>query len=212
MSKLLASMRAMDDQRFVWRVRAATLNVALDRYAIAAPEPEYSFAAAVIDNPTTIDNLIPSLVSLVPGISALITVDEYNGVNTEAVPDALIEAGVRAWFSVAAKRYQEKVSGVLNPIRTIPDASPPSAPTNLTATPGATTMDLSWTAATDDLGVTTYRVSADNGETWLTTAVSGTFYQATGLTPATSYTFAVSARDSAGNWSTNATITESTTE
>lgn len=224
-SKLLASMRALDDQRFLWRVRGAALNVALERYSVAAPEPEYSFAAAIIDNPSAIDNLIPSLVSLVPGIASMITVDAMNGVNTEAVPDELIEAGVRAWFAVAAKRDKERRTGVLNPINTVPstnqpttgtepapDTAPPTAPTSLTGTAGATTVDLSWEAATDDTGVASYRVSSDNGATWVTNSITETTYQVTGLTPGTSYTFAVAAGDAAGNWSPNAVLALSTTE
>ena len=39
------------------------------------------------------------------------------------------------------------------------DATPPTAPTALTATGVSTTqVDLSWTASTDDVGVTGYRV------------------------------------------------------
>lgn len=91
------------------------------------------------------------------------------------------------------------------------DTTAPAAPTNLAGTAGATTMDLSWTASTDAVGVTGYRVSKDNGATWITSTVTGTTYQVTGLTASTSYTFAVAARDAAGNWSTNATLVKSTT-
>jgi chitodextrinase len=91
------------------------------------------------------------------------------------------------------------------------DVTAPSAPTNLAGTAGETTMDLSWTASTDDVGVTGYRVSSDNGATWITSTVTGTTYQVTGLTAGTSYTFAVAAGDAAGNWSTNATLIASTT-
>lgn len=90
------------------------------------------------------------------------------------------------------------------------DTTAPTAPTNLAGTAGTTTMDLSWTASTDAVGVTGYRVSKDNGATWITSAVTGTTYQVTGLTASTSYTFAVAARDADGNWSTNATLTKST--
>src|SRR5467141_311440 len=40
-----------------------------------------------------------------------------------------------------------------------PDTTPPTAPTNLTATAAsATQINLSWTASTDNVGVTGYRV------------------------------------------------------
>ena len=41
----------------------------------------------------------------------------------------------------------------------VPDTSPPSAPTGVTATAvSATRIDLGWTASTDDVGVAGYRV------------------------------------------------------
>jgi hypothetical protein len=62
----------------------------------------------------------------------------------------------------------------------------------------ATTVTLSWTAATDNVGVTGYQILR-NG-TAVATA-SGTPYTVTGLTSATAYTFTVVARDAAGNTS-----------
>ena len=58
------------------------------------------------------------------------------------------------------------------------------------------TVDFSWNASSDNVGVTGYDVY--QGTTSLGT-VSGTTYQASGLTASTSYTFSVRARDAAGN-------------
>ncbi|KDN22010.1 glycoside hydrolase family 9 protein [Amycolatopsis rifamycinica] len=77
------------------------------------------------------------------------------------------------------------------------DTTPPSAPTGLTATPGSTAVGLTWTAATDDVGVAGYDVVDAAGATIGST--TSTSYQVTGLTPATTYTFSVRARDAAGN-------------
>ncbi|HET6706910.1 glycoside hydrolase family 9 protein [Amycolatopsis sp.] len=79
------------------------------------------------------------------------------------------------------------------------DTTPPSAPTGVTATPGSTSVSLTWTAATDDVGVAGYDVLNAAGATIGSTTSTG--YQVTGLTPATAYTFSVRARDAAGNLS-----------
>ncbi|WP_199041829.1 cellulose binding domain-containing protein [Glycomyces salinus] len=77
------------------------------------------------------------------------------------------------------------------------DTEPPTAPTGLTVT--ATTsgsVSLSWDASSDDTGVTGYDVHRD-GTAVLD--VSGTSATVTGLEPATTYEFTVTARDAAGN-------------
>jgi len=79
------------------------------------------------------------------------------------------------------------------------DTTAPSTPTNLTASGTTqTSTNLSWTASTDNVGVTGYNVY--RGTTLLTT-VTGTTYTATGLTASTAYAFTVRARDAAGNLS-----------
>ncbi|NNF31566.1 MAG: DUF1028 domain-containing protein, partial [Flavobacteriaceae bacterium] len=78
-----------------------------------------------------------------------------------------------------------------------PDVTPPTAPGNLTAANTTqTTTDLSWDPSTDNIGVTGYDIL--EGTTVIGT-VSGTTFNVTGLTPATSYTFTVIAKDAAGN-------------
>src|SRR5207245_2686833 len=96
------------------------------------------------------------------------------------------------------------------------DTTPPSAPANLTATAAsATRINLTWTASTDDVGVTGYRVERCTGaecSTFTQVATpTGTSYSDTGLAPSTSYSYQVKAVDAAGNVSTaSATATAST--
>ncbi len=79
-----------------------------------------------------------------------------------------------------------------------PDNSSPSAPTSLTGTASSTTtVALSWNAATDNVGVTGYKVYQDNVE--IATNWAGTTYNVNGLSPAISYDFKVRASDAAGN-------------
>ncbi len=79
------------------------------------------------------------------------------------------------------------------------DTVAPSTPLNLVASGTTqTTTNLSWSASTDNVGVTGYNVY--QGVTLIGTSATTTF-AVTGLTPSTAYTFAVSARDAAGNQS-----------
>ena len=90
-----------------------------------------------------------------------------------------------------------------------PDNQPPTTPTNLVANnPTSSTVALSWTASTDNIGVAGYDVYA-NGV--LKTTVSGTSATVQGLASSTTYDFYVIAKDAAGNFSTQSnTATETT--
>jgi chitodextrinase len=80
---------------------------------------------------------------------------------------------------------------------TLADTTPPTAPTNLTATAVSTSqVNLSWTASTDNVGVAGYTVYR-NGVSVATVAT--TAYSDTGLQASTGYAYTVAAFDSAGN-------------
>jgi chitodextrinase len=85
-----------------------------------------------------------------------------------------------------------------------PDTQPPSAPGTLTASAvSATQVDLSWGPATDNVGVTLYRIERCEGAGCSTFAeiatTTETTYASTGLTPSTPYSYRVRAEDAAGN-------------
>ena len=89
------------------------------------------------------------------------------------------------------------------------DATAPSVPTNLQATVVSTSrIDLSWTASTDNVGVTGYKVYRDGS---LVTSPSGTTYSDTGLSAGTTYAYRVAAADAAGNVSAQCTAVNATT-
>ncbi|HEX8270932.1 MAG TPA: zinc-dependent metalloprotease family protein [Flavobacterium sp.] len=80
------------------------------------------------------------------------------------------------------------------------DVTVPSTPTNLAASGTTqTTTNLTWSASTDNVGVTGYDVY-QNGA--YRTTVSGISSAITGLTASTTYSFYVRAKDAAGNAST----------
>ena len=77
------------------------------------------------------------------------------------------------------------------------DTEAPSAPTNLSANNVTeTTVDLSWNASSDNVGVTGYDVYQGSS---LLGSATGTTAQITGLTANTSYSFYVEAKDAEGN-------------
>ncbi|WP_285632645.1 glycoside hydrolase family 9 protein [Lentzea sp. NBRC 102530] len=83
------------------------------------------------------------------------------------------------------------------------DSQPPSVPSGLTASDArATSVQLTWTASTDNVGVTAYEVLG-GGTVVGSSATTGLLL--TGLTPDTPYSFSVRARDAAGNVSASST-------
>lgn len=89
------------------------------------------------------------------------------------------------------------------------DTVAPSAPTSLAASGTTqTSTNLSWTASTDNVGVTGYDVY-QNGAFKANTA--STSYAVSGLTASTAYTFYVIARDAANNSSAQSNTVNVTT-
>ncbi|MCK8524124.1 endonuclease [Aquimarina sp. D1M17] len=90
------------------------------------------------------------------------------------------------------------------------DTTVPSIPTNLTASNITTTaVTLAWSASTDNVGVTGYDIYQNNT---LLTTVNSTGYAVSGLTPNTSYSYYVRAKDAAGNISNASVIINITTQ
>lgn len=89
------------------------------------------------------------------------------------------------------------------------DTQAPTAPTSLASTSKtANSISLSWTASTDNVGVTAYDVYSNSA---LKTTVTGTTATITGLTASTSYSIYVKAKDAAGNASASSNTISVTT-
>ncbi|WP_260612105.1 fibronectin type III domain-containing protein [Paenibacillus popilliae] len=118
-------------------------------------------------------------------------------------------------FTITAKDAKGNQSAASAPLtlKTAPagsggDTTPPTVPGNLQVTgKSATSVILSWSASTDNVGVTGYTVSYGTNAV----NVSDTTATITGLTPNTNYVFTVTAKDAAGNVSTG-TIVQVTTD
>jgi chitodextrinase len=96
------------------------------------------------------------------------------------------------------------------------DTTPPTAPATLTATATSLSqINLSWSASTDNVGVTGYKVERCQGAgcanfAQIATPTATTFND-TGLAPSTSYSYRVRATDAAGNLSPYSPTTSATT-
>src|SRR5256714_9985345 len=78
-----------------------------------------------------------------------------------------------------------------------PDTTPPSVPTGLTASAlSSSQINLSWAASSDNVGVSGYRGFPHGAQIATTSATS---FTNTGLSPSTTYSYAVAAFDAAGN-------------
>ena len=119
--------------------------------------------------------------------------------------------GVDAYDAAGNRSAQATVSSPTSACPPPPpttDTTAPTVPGNL-ATTGATTtsISVSWSASTDNVGVTGYGLYRGGTSTGSTTSTSASF---TGLTCGTAYTLAVDAYDAAGNRSGKSSITAST--
>ena len=123
------------------------------------------------------------------------------------LPSASLQAGV-SYTAIVSGGSSGVVDQAGNPLAndvswsfttaTAADLTPPSAPLGLAATARSPTqVDLSWTAATDNVGVTAYEIYR-NGSLLMTSGAI-TSYSDTTVTSATTYAYTVRAHDAAGN-------------
>src|SRR5262249_17445248 len=122
--------------------------------------------------------------------------------STGLSPSTIYRHRVRA--NDAAGNLSNYSSIVTSTTTAVPDTTPPSAPGSLTANAVSTTqINLAWTAATDNVAVTGYRVERCAGAGCsnfvLVASPTATTFNDTGLTATTSYSYRVRATDAAGN-------------
>jgi chitodextrinase/predicted esterase len=153
-------------------------------------------------NQATTGNLIVATDYTADGV----TVSQFNGKNStetvsvkEVQPDGGIipfeikahdDARYGVWNSIEVRSY--------TPIGSSFDIIAPSVPQNLVASSiTSNSAQLTWSASTDNVAVTGYRIYQNNGTLIKTVATLTT--SMTGLTPSTAYVFYVKAIDAAGN-------------
>lgn len=93
----------------------------------------------------------------------------------------------------------------------VQDTQAPTTPAGLTATPvNMSEIDLAWSASTDNVAVTVYRVN--RGGNLIASLGNVTSYGDKGLSPSTPYSYGVMACDAAGNCSVLSTSATATTQ
>src|SRR5439155_1734455 len=128
--------------------------------------------------------------------------------NTGLSPLTLYSYAVAAFDAAGNTSAQATVSATT---LAAADTQVPTAPTGLTAAAvSSAQINLAWAASTDNVGVTGYRVYRAGA--LLATLGVVTTYQNTGLTPSTTYSYAVQALDAAGNASAQSASASATTQ
>ena len=135
--------------------------------------------------------------------------------NVTTYRDATAVTGTRYYYAVVALDAAGNLSAASPEAfatsadnGTPADTAPPSAPASLSATDTPSdaggSIDLAWSAATDNVGVTGYRIrrgtSAGSYDTTFTVGNVTTYHDASAVT-GTRYYYAVRAIDAAGNLS-----------
>ncbi|MGZ8501376.1 MAG: hypothetical protein ACXWW6_00840 [Candidatus Limnocylindrales bacterium] len=116
---------------------------------------------------------------------------------TATYVDAPLAVGQTLVDPVSGLQITTLSAGAGSATVSVVDPVVPGAPGAPRATAsGATTVALSWTAATDNVGVDHYRVLRDGVQVG---TPGGTSFNDTGRAPQTSYTYTVSAVDGSGN-------------
>jgi chitodextrinase len=155
---------------------ASTDNVGVTGYNV------YRNAAWIASTP----GLSYSDTSGVPGTTYTYTVKAYDAAGNISAASGSVNVAVPA----------APVATPITPPPT-PTDTPPTTPTNLTATISGSSVVLSWTASTDNLGVTGYRISRGSD----VFSSSGTSFTNTSVTAGVTYTYTVAAVDTAGQLS-----------
>ena len=129
--------------------------------------------------------------------------------NTGLTPGTSYRYQISAYDAAGNVSPSSSIVSTTTPAVSGSDTTSPVMPTTLNVGAySASQVNLSWTSATDNVGVVGYKIYRN--DILLTTTGGGIFsYSDTGLSPETSYSYRVSAIDAAGNISTSvgATVT-----
>ena len=133
-------------------------------------------------------------------------------VTSPGYTDGSVSPSTTYSYTVDAFDFANNHSAQTSPVSVTtpaPDMQPPTVPTGLTVpSVGATLVSLAWNASTDNVGVTGYTIYRNGVAVATPTTTS---YTDTGLTPSTTYTYAVDAFDAAGNHSGQSSAVPATT-
>lgn len=129
--------------------------------------------------------------------------------NVSSVGLSGLSAGTSYTFQVRARDAANNLGPASSASFTTPDTSAPTAPGGLRASaPSSTTVNLSWTASSDNVAVTGYKIFRNGTQIGTSTTAS---YPDNTTSGKTTYSYTVSAYDAAGNNSSQASPVSITT-
>ena len=183
-----------------WRSVAYVTNVEVGYNDIQSPNPKWEdanhFYDAVVKVTAYFDNT--------PGGNVYIH-HNYGDWGVPIFNETGYQGGPSTWFNVVSTNNAEGTE----PPGTSGDTAAPSVPTGLASSSvGETSFTLSWSASSDNVGVTEYEVFSNNISVGTT---SNTSLNISGLSCGSSYAMKVSARDAAGNLSAQSAAKNVTT-
>jgi chitodextrinase len=119
--------------------------------------------------------------------------------NGTSYADTGLTDGTSYQYTVAAYDAAGNVSAQSPAVTAVtPDVTPPSVPTGLQLALAAKSINLSWNASTDNVGVTGYAIYRNGTKIATTTSLT---YSNTSVVQGKTYTYSVAAYDAAGNQS-----------
>ncbi|MDQ8188179.1 malectin domain-containing carbohydrate-binding protein [Pelagicoccus sp. SDUM812002] len=189
----------------------------------AAPELQYSFALADGDYLVRLHfaEIYSGIVASGQRVFGIVvegsTVDAsfdifdtagFGTAHVVEVPATVVGGSLEIGLLHATENPKVNAIEVLRPLDSFVDDTPPSPPGSFAATGvDHSSVELTWTAASDDVGVVSYAVYRDGS---LLAEISSLAYLDEGLDPQTSYNYEVTAFDAAGNESAPALASGST--
>ncbi len=170
---------------------------------------------AATDNVGVVQYLIErSATSAISGFTEIATSTTSVYVNTRLAVNSTFYYRVRAQDAAGnISVYSSVASATTDNSIVVPDTQAPTVPSSLSAAASGTQVSLSWTASSDNVGVSGYQIlrSTTNGSGYAQIATSNTnSYTNTGLSIGTTYYYVVKAYDAAGNISANSSQAQAT--
>ena len=154
------------------------------------------------------DNVGVTAYKIYSSAALVVTLDKVTTTTRATVPSTTYRYTVSACDAAGNCSAQSAAASVTTPA--LADTTAPTVPAGLSATSvNETTINLVWTAATDNIGVTGYRVYRTGS--LLATLGNVTSYTDTGLRGATAYSYTVQACDALANCSDQSTAALATT-
>lgn len=126
---------------------------------------------------------------------------------TDVVPVGAYTYAVSAYDAAGNVSLQ---AGPTAPISVVADTVSPSAPTWISLTPSTSSVALSWSAATDNVGVVGYYIYRNGNKLSFSGVFTATSYTDTGLLPDNTFSYKVAAYDAVGNTSYSTSMNATT--